>query len=142
MPAEFEPVFTVPDWYDGPRSGIASVGGVPHHYTSTFADLDAGGGPDVFELRPVDDETFRLALEDWDIWLRWHDAHAAGLTPIETHPALPGDRPRHDVLAPLLGARLAALAGPSARAHAEFRQAPDRPAERWRGLEVRWTMVS
>jgi hypothetical protein len=31
-----------------------------------------------FSPRPVDEETFRLALEDWEIWLRWERAFYAG----------------------------------------------------------------
>lgn len=105
--SSFERVYTMTDYYDGPRGGIASFRGRPHVYESMFADArDAYS--DVFELRPVDDETFRLALEDWEMWLRWEDAFARGATSIETHPALPVDRARHDELAPLLASRLAA----------------------------------
>jgi len=86
----FERVHTLTDYYDGPRGGIAEFGGRPHVYTSQYADLR--GGFDVYELRPVDDETFRLAIEDWQIWLRWEDAGLAGEATLETHPALPGDR--------------------------------------------------
>src|SRR5215218_468872 len=68
----FERVHTMTDYYDGPRRGIADYDGTPHLYESLF-DEDADGYGDVFELRRVDDETFRIAIEDWQIWLRWDD---------------------------------------------------------------------
>jgi hypothetical protein len=137
----FEPVFTMTDYYDGPRGGIASFRGAPHVYASTWDDArDAWA--DVFELRAIDDETLRLALEDWEIWLRWEDAFYAGAADLATHPALPAVRARHDELAPILAARLAALPGPIVRACAVFRPAPGHEtARRGRALEVEWTVV-
>ena len=130
--ARFERVHTMTDYYDGPRGGIADFSGRPHLYTSRFDDLR--GYLDVFELRAVYDETFRLAIEDWEIWLRWEDAFHAGRATLETHPALPMDRARHDELAPMLAKRLAALDGPTIVARGEFRPAPGQ-------LEVRWTVL-
>jgi hypothetical protein len=48
---------------------MASFRGLPHAYDWQF-DVGEDEFQDVFELRPVDEETFRLALEDRDIWLR------------------------------------------------------------------------
>ena len=138
---EFERVYTMTDYYDGPRGGIASVNGRPHVYTSIF-DSSEDEYSDVFELRLVDDTTLQLALEDWEIWLRWEDAHRAGVASLETHPALPADRLRHDEIAPILAARLAALTSPAVRARAEFRPTPAHEnAGRGRWLEARWTMA-
>jgi len=136
----FEPVHTMTDYYDGPRRGIADLGGRPHLYESLFEE-DRDGYGDVYELRPVDEETFRLALEDWERWLRWEDAYHAGQTTMSTHPALPADRARHDEIAPVLAARLAALSGPVLRASVEFRPAPGHAdAGRGRHLEARWVL--
>lgn len=99
-----EPVVTVTDFYDGPRGGVAMFLGRPHYYQSRFNDDD--GYEDVFDLWPIDDETFDLAREDWAIWLRWEAAFKAGETTIETHPALPEDRERHEALKRLLEGRL------------------------------------
>jgi hypothetical protein len=137
---EFEPVYTMTDYYDGPRGGIASFKGKPHLYQSLFADDKDGS--DVFELRPVDEETLRLAMEDWNIWLRWEDAFHAGGTTIATHPALAVDRYRHDEIAPVLAARLASLPGPSIRARGFFRPKPGHEnARRGRWLEARWEVT-
>jgi hypothetical protein len=136
---DFERVYTMTDYYDGPRGGIASFNGKPHAYASLF-DTSEEDYSDTFELRPVDDETLRLALEDWEIWIRWQDAYRAGLVSIESHPALPTDRERHDEITPILVARLEALSGPVVRARAIFRPTPGHAdAEGGRWLEAQWT---
>jgi hypothetical protein len=96
----WDKVYTVPDWYDGPRRGIANFEGEPHLFESEFADIE--DADDVFVLSPVSDETFRLALEKWQIWRRWERAFHAGETPMDTHPALPEDRKRWEELQRLL----------------------------------------
>jgi hypothetical protein len=138
---EFERVFTMTDYWDGPRGGIASFRGEAHAYSSLF-DYSKDENDDLYELRPVDEETLRLALEDWEIWLRWDDAFAAGNAMIETHPALPHDRPRHEEIAPMLASRLAALQGQPIRARGVFRPAPGHEhAGGGRWMEVKWTVV-
>lgn len=133
----FERVFTMTDYYDGPRSGIANFDGRPCWYNSRFDE--ARGYSDVYELRVVDDETLRLALEDWEIWTRWEDAFLDGQTTQETHPALPADRERHLQIERVLSQRLAGLPGPVVAATAEFRTIPGKPnGGRGRWLEVRW----
>ena len=59
----------------------------------------------------MDEDTWRLALEDWAIWERWEVAFHAKQTGLDTHPALPEDGPQHEVLAPLLKARLKTAKG-------------------------------
>ena len=148
---EFEKVYTLPDWYDGPRRGIANFEGRPHLFESEFADL--AGQQDVFVLSPVDDQTLALALEDWRIWRRWERAFHAGNTPKETHPALPEDRERWEQLQPQL---VAAGIAPSStegsgppqpatgstrafRATAEFERSGTDNGHA--SLRVRWTLV-
>jgi hypothetical protein len=137
----FERVYTMTDYYDGPRGGIANFCGKPHEYTCPFEHWKDEYA-DLYELRPIDDETFRLALEDWAIWLRWDDAYTAGTVDHDTHPALPSDRQRHDEIAPVIAARLAALPGPPIRARGDFRPTPGHDnAGRGRWMEVLWTIV-
>jgi|SRR5438067_10799486 hypothetical protein len=107
----FERVHMLTDYYDGPRQGIADFNGAPHLYES-FWDESQEEFSEVHELRPVDAETFRLALEDWDIWMRWEDAFYAGQTTIDTHPALPPDRERHLEIAAVLPSRFDAFPDP------------------------------
>ena len=98
-------VHTVTDYYDGPRGGIANFHGRPHIYSSVW-DEAADDWSDTFLLLPIDDETFRLAMEDWAIWCRWERAFHAGQISHDTHPALPNERVRHDDLEIILTPRL------------------------------------
>ena len=134
---EFERVHTMTDYYDGPRVGIADYLGQPHIYESLFDN----GELDLFRLSPLDNELFQLALEDWEIWLRWEAAFHAGLTPHETHPALPADRVRHHELAPILKQRLVIDEMDFVTARGEFRVIDhDKSASHnRRSLEVKWT---
>jgi hypothetical protein len=134
----FDTIYTMTDFYDGPRKGVANYHGVPHLYESCWADI--GAESDVFLLTPISVDVLALAREDWDIWLRWSAAHHAGLTTTETHPALPEDRARHNELAMLLSPSLAtnlevALA---AKANFDFNQV-DESGNRL--MKVEWTRV-
>jgi hypothetical protein len=59
-----EPVYLVDDYWDGPRSGIASYRGQPHAFACIF-DEERGDWSDVFVLRPLSEETLRRVLEEW-----------------------------------------------------------------------------
>lgn len=126
----FERVHTMTAFYDGPREGVADFRGRPHSYSSLFDE--SIGLSDTFLLMPIQEELLRLALEDWEIWLRWERAFHAGETTQETHPALPADRARHDELTRLIGDRLVPKPELSRRARAEFHY----PSKQ--SLEVRW----
>ncbi len=98
MQIDHEAVHTVTDYYDSPRRGIADFYGRPHAYQSLWDNFEDDWS-DAFLLQPIHDETFRLAMEDWEIWHRWKSAFHSGRTTLETHPALPADRHRHDEVA-------------------------------------------
>jgi hypothetical protein len=145
MVTDYELVYTMTDFWDRPRAGVANFRGSPHVYQSTYADTDEGheDDPDVCLLMPIDPETLRLALEAWAIWQRWETAFHRGQTTLETHPALPEDRERHRELKPLLDRQLAVDPERAVRAVGEFRRRED---PNWNGigwprLEVRWTLV-
>ena len=98
----FEQVFTVTDYYDGPRQGIANYRGLPHYYDCVFEQDYTS----AYRLTPMSDEVFRLALEDWAIWRRWEKAFHTRQTSLETHPALPEDAVRHREIASLVAESL------------------------------------
>jgi hypothetical protein len=100
-------VYTLNDYYDGPRLGIADVYGVPHIYEAEF-DYSSEEYGDTFFVSPADGDLFALVIEDWDIWLRWDAAFKRGEVSIDTHPALPNDRERHEALKIAIGGRLKA----------------------------------
>lgn len=133
---ERERVYTVTDYYDGPRCGIANFRGRPHLYESDFDD-------DTFRLYPVAADLLQLALEDWAIWVRWSDAFNRGEVDASTHPAHPADRTRHEELAALLDwKRLTDSIRPIV-AHGTFEADHSVAANTLtaRGLWVRWTPV-
>jgi hypothetical protein len=90
----YERVFTVTDYYDGPRQGIANFNGAPHFYDCIFSDQEDGYS-NSYRLSPISIQIFDLAMEDWAIWERWECAFYNGTATQESHPALPRDRVRH-----------------------------------------------
>jgi len=75
----------------------------------------------LFLLMPIDEETFALAIEDWDIWQRWKAAFHAGKVTLDTHPVLPEDRQRHEAIKQLIGGRLEVLPNRSITARGNFK---------------------
>ena len=98
-------VYTVNEYYDGPKLGVADYRGKPHIYERQF-DTDKDDYSERFLLSPIDPELLALLLEDWKIWLRWDAAYRQGNATVKTHPALPEERQRHDELSKLIGDRL------------------------------------
>lgn len=98
-------VHTMNDYYDGPRRGIADVDGVPHIHEAEF-DHSSDDYGDTYFASPVDEDLLAAVMEDWEIWLRWDAAFKRGEATIETHPALPQDRERHEALKIAIGDRL------------------------------------
>jgi hypothetical protein len=92
--SELRPRIVTPSHFDRGR---------PHHYRPSEPEWWSDA---VYELRPIDDETFQLAMEHWQIWRRWEVAFHSGKTDLETHPALPEDRLRFTELEALLASRL------------------------------------
>ena len=72
-----------------------------HIFTSAF-DAAQDDYSDMYRLTPIDDRTFRLAMEAWEIWGRWELALHTGKVKIESHPALPEDVARHEELKHIL----------------------------------------
>jgi hypothetical protein len=102
---EHETVFTVTDYWDGPRVGVANFKGEPHYFQCVF-DKSADDWTRRFWLHPIDSKTFQLVLEAWQIWERWRDAFHAHQVRDETHPSLPEDRERHRAISLVLESQL------------------------------------
>ncbi len=116
----FERIYTVWDYYDGPRSGIAVYLGQPHHYSCEWNKV-ADDYAEWFLLTPIDGEALALALEQWKIWREWERKFHRGEVLQSTHPALPGQHPRYEELGVTLKAHIATLSGTRIRARARFR---------------------
>jgi hypothetical protein len=130
--SDYETVHTINDWYDGARRGIADLNGKPHYFENHWCE-DKDDWSEIYLLKPLDAETFALALEDWEIWLRWEQAFKDGKTIQETHPALPEETDRHNQLKRILAARLIIAAETAVRAKAEFIYGQP--------TKVRWSVV-
>ena len=90
-----ERVYVENDWYDGPRAGIADVGGVPHRFTSQFDEAeDEYLG--TFLVWPVDADTLSLEIEQWKIFVAWNDLYEAGASDVNAHPGHGGVSQRWD----------------------------------------------
>lgn len=117
---DWQSVHTVNEFYDGPIFGVADYEGTPHVYEAPWDDVEEQYGP-LFRLSTIEPELLALILEDWAIWLRWETAFHEGLTPHETHPALPVDRRRHEELKAQIGGRFDEKRGGPILKRGEFR---------------------
>jgi len=95
MDRDVEPIYVIEDWYDGPRTGVAEYGGVPHYYRSLYLDRETWNpDEDRFELTPLTAESVAWAVEADRLFHRWDDARQAGtLPPDATEESLDGDAP-------------------------------------------------
>jgi len=139
--AGYDKVYTVTDYYDGPRGGVADFNGEPHYYECQFDEVESNWS-DTFLLKPIDAETFRLALEDWDIWERWNAAREDGRVSLDTHPVLPEDRERHNEISAILRSKLKAEPEKDVKAKAEFEVVePKRKGQSIATLQVKWSVA-
>jgi len=144
-PAELEPgyeqVFSVTDYYDGPLQRVADFQGEPHFYDRVFA-VERDEYSDLFHLTPISHQTLELAIEDWAIFRRFELAFHTGKATIETHPALPQDRARHEELKVVLDAALRTDFDKCVTRIGIFETLGSQPLPRGvlRDLQVKWTM--
>jgi hypothetical protein len=128
-------IYTMWDYYDGPRMGVTTLHGQPYAYQSLWTDRN--GEEDTFLLQPIDQETFHLVLEDWAIWVRWDTALQTGQTTPDTHPALPIDRQRHEELEKVLTLHFRITPNQALRAKLKYLQRDDPTVRRkWQPFPV------
>lgn len=128
-----ERVYTVGHYYDGPRAGIADYNGVPHLYECQFSD-ELDDYTDSFRIMKIEKQLLDLALEDWEIFLRWDDAFKNNKTDQSTHPALPEDRKRHIEISEILAPNLKIDSTRSKLVKGKF--SCDEPG--WNNYQVEW----
>jgi hypothetical protein len=139
----FERVYTVCNYFDGPREGIADYRDRPHHYVCEWNN-ELDDYANTFTLAPVDSETMDLDLEQWKIGRTWEADFLSGMVPHETHPGFGGNDARYDLLKATVTARLAAIPRLSNPMRATFRPteaAITLPPGQGRTLEVEWKDV-
>jgi hypothetical protein len=128
-------VLTVNDYYDGPRLGVAEFNGVPHIYEAEYDHSSEEYG-DTYFLSPIEQSLLALVLEDWEIWTRWHSKFKTGEVSQDSHPALPEDRSRHEILKRELDGRL--VTDPVCRIYLRGRFWQSEQAGNWDGFCVEW----
>ncbi len=139
--AGYDKVYTVTDYYDGPRAGVADWNGQPHSYECQFDEV-LSNWSDIFLLKRIDSEPFRLALQDWEIWERWNAAREEGRVSLDTHPALPEERERHNKISTILQSKLKSEPEKDIKAKAEFEVIePKRKGQSIAALQVKWSVV-
>jgi len=136
----YEEVFTVTDYYDGPRKGVANFRGQPHFYDCLFNQANSEYS-DLYHLTPLPDRIFELAKEDWAIWKKWEAVFHSGGTTIESHPALPQDRARHEEIRAILDSALTTNVAVCVTQRGSFARlgSEEYPKGVIRPLQVRWT---
>jgi len=131
MDSDFERVYTVIDFWDGPRGGVADFRGVPHVYRSVFrTDIDEWDD-DRFYLSPLTPQEAALAREHWSIWQRFAEHYRGKVAPVPTDRrdwgALPEDLARHRELCRRLPLVYIIHPDECIVARAEFRRAAGPP---------------
>lgn len=104
----FARVYAEFEWYSGPRSGLAVIGGRPHYFQGY--DWDDADAADQYTVWPASDRAVELEREQWAIFARWNECREAGTAGPESHPGQGGIDARYDELTTLL---------------AQYRQAPE-----------------
>ncbi len=97
----FERVYVESEWYDGPRSGIADIHGVPHRFKSNFDEHD-DEWLGTFVVFPIEPDLLALEQEQWRIFVAWNKRHEADCQDTSTHPGHGGIDQRWDELEVLL----------------------------------------
>jgi hypothetical protein len=138
----YEFVYTVTDYHDGrrPLRGIANYQGQPHLYERIF-DESMDDYTECFKLVPLDPETFQLAMEAWEIWLRWESAFHSDEAGVSTHPALPGRAKRYAELMQALDKVLVTGSQAAVTRIGQFEVVEETSLARsmLRHLQVKWT---
>lgn len=98
----FDQVYIENDWYDGPRSGLADVGGVPHYFQAVDAYQHPDQPDNEYFVWPASDTALAMEWEQWAIFVEWNTRHEAGVTTVDDHPGHGAVNARYDELATML----------------------------------------
>jgi len=129
-----EQVYVEFEWWDGPRVGIADIGGVPHRFRSVF-DESGDDYLDTFIVWSIPPSELELEIAQWCIFVEWNTRFEAGLTDTHSHPGQGGIDARYDELTTRLARARDEAPASARRARAQLqpiereqRYAPSGPA--------------
>lgn len=94
----FERVHVENDWYDGPRSGLADVGGQPHYFQAVDSYHHPDEPDDEYFVWPASSAALACERQQWAIFVEWNTRFEAGTASVETHPGHGGVNARYDEL--------------------------------------------
>jgi len=114
-----ERVYVENEWYDGPRAGVADIGGIPHRFKSLF-DEEEDQYLGSFVVWPIEQEVVALEQEQWGIFAEWNALYEAGQVGTESHPGNGGKSARWDEIEILLKTSRAEVPAFARRAVAEL----------------------
>jgi hypothetical protein len=136
---EYEPVFTVLEYYDGPRKGIAQYEGTPHFF-DCIASKDAEYSEEYL-LTPVDEATFRLAMEATEIFRKWELAFHRKRRVSTSSRAYSCDTKKYREINRVLDKKLVTIPRRAITRIGDFQVLgrPNLPKGIIRALQVRWT---
>lgn len=138
-----ERVYSVWDFYDRPRTGIADFNGETCHFECGWDEV-LDDYSDAYQVRALNDSIRVLATEYDQIWREWEKAFHAGKTSGETHPSNEGQNPRFTELTKSLDSAIKKQNIVATKA-AEFRimrGQENLPAGVVREMEVEWHNVT
>jgi hypothetical protein len=136
----YELVFTVEEFYDGPRKGVANYLGQPHYYDCIFSADE--GYSELYRLTPINQRTFDHAVEAWEIWRKWEFAYHTKKVNLKSHPALRADTTKYKKMCRMLDSALKTNPAISItrKGHFAVIGEPKLPKGVLRPLQVRWSV--
>ena len=106
MTVAYERVYSISDYWDGPRAGAADHGGAPHIFRSVWRAAEDDWDQSRYFLHPISPEEAQWEAESWAIWRRFAGQYRGRQAPAPENPAdwgaLPADLDRHRELQRLL----------------------------------------
>ncbi|MFG1793856.1 hypothetical protein [Nocardia sp. NPDC049149] len=97
----FERVHIESEIYDGPRAGLADIGGQPHYFDTT-PDCTWGGDVDEYLVWRASEQAVAWEFERWAIYVTYAQRLEAGEVGSGSHPGYGGIDARYDELTRLL----------------------------------------
>ena len=139
----FEEVYTVWEYYDGPRTGIANFKGELHYFECGW-DEALDDYSEMYTLRSIDKEILPLVDELDQIWKDWVTRLHKGEVDAITHPGYKNHNPRFGQLSDLLDKKMK-TGDPVAKCRATFQASSGQdnlPQGVPRRIEVKWNLVA
>jgi hypothetical protein len=134
----YDKVFTVLEYCDGPRKGIAGCAARPHFFECLTNEEN--GYSDQYLLTPISNATFRLAMEASEIWRKWELIFLSGRRSGTSSRDYLQDTQRYRKLNRVLKKRLVTVSRNAVARTGEFEALgrPKLPKGAMRPLQVKW----